>query len=144
MAGWIAVKSLLSPRGDVLTQRLTLSACQRRLEINGLSGCLGHLLPYEPFDDVQCHIEARRHASRRNNASLIDKLPRTLYLDLRKLPLKLIERSPMGCGSLPIEQTCLGQEKGSSTDRGDQVALGRNAGKPTYDFSPCQDAGNLW
>jgi hypothetical protein len=32
-----AVQSLLSPRGDVLTQRLTLSACRRRLEINGLS-----------------------------------------------------------------------------------------------------------
>jgi hypothetical protein len=100
------------------------------LEINGLSGCLGHLWPYEPFDDVQGHIEARRHTSRRNNASLIDKLPRTLNLDLWKLPLKLIKRSPMGGGSLSIEQTCLGEENGSGTDRGDQFALGGRMGKP--------------
>ena len=124
------MQSLLSTRGDVLTQSLTLCACRRRLEINGLSGCLGHLWPYETFDDVQGHIEARRHTSRRNNASLIDKLPRTLNLDLWKLPLKLIERSPVGGGSLSIEQTCLGEEKGSGTDRGDQFALGGRMGKP--------------
>src|SRR5690242_4408390 len=48
----------------------------------------------------------------------------------------------MGGSSLPSEQTCLGKQKGSCTDRGHQLAVGGRACDPLDDLLLGQDLGN--
>src|SRR6266508_2084858 len=119
-----------APRGPASGPRLALPHRRDPRVLDVVRRFVGDLPAAQPLDHVEGHVEACRHAGRRDDS--IGHDPRG-PIDLNRWIERgeQIERGPMRCRTATGEQSCLRQEQGAGADRCDQRGAVRRRPQPS-------------